>query len=318
MRLLTRLLGNRPWSHCFILTAIARAIACGRYTFYAYLVMAAIDFLWARRFVSRWFQIHTIANTVIAALCVKDTWFILSDPLRALATDETSQLPLAFVFALHLYHMTAPGMNLHFVDYLHHISMVIVGNPLLMFSSYGPLMNYNFMFVCGLPGGIDYGMLVCVKEGIMRPLTEKHYNNILNVWCRAPFLCFCVILSWVQIHIQRPPTYVIVCRCLLMALQIWNAQYFMARVCGNYFVTRFKVSQARKKAEKDGDVALAEKLTGPRKKGNRRARADSVTEAVGAADEHPLPSAFEGVLEPRRNVRFNQFSRAWDYVRGGS
>ena len=48
------------------------------------------------------------------------------------------------------------------------------------------------------------------------------------------------------------------------------------------------------------------------------ARADSVTEEVGDADEHPLPSAFEGVIEPRRNVRFEQFSRAWDFVRGGS
>ena len=159
-----------------------------------------------------------------------------------------------------------------------------------------------------------------VKEGFLRPLTEKHYNNILNVWCRAPFLCFCVILSWVQVHIQRPPTYVVVCRCLLMGLQIWNAQYFMARVCGNYFVTRYKIGQARKKLEADGDGAKLEALSGPRKRGKKgkRARADSVTDEVGAADEHPLPSAFEGVLEPRRNVRFNQFSRAWDFVRGGS
>ena len=93
-----------------------------QWTCYAYLFMGAVDFLWARNFLSRWFQLHCLMNAIIATLCAKDTWFVLSDPLHAIATDDASQIPLALVFALHIYHMTAPGMNLHFVDYLHHIS----------------------------------------------------------------------------------------------------------------------------------------------------------------------------------------------------
>ena len=32
-----------------------------------------------------------------------------------------------------------------------------------MFAGLGPLVNFNFLFICGIPGGIDYFMLTLVK-----------------------------------------------------------------------------------------------------------------------------------------------------------
>ena len=41
----------------------------------------------------------------------------------------------------------------------------------------------------GLPGGIDYAILACVKQGWAGWGTEKKWNRALNVWLRAPFSC---------------------------------------------------------------------------------------------------------------------------------
>ena len=44
------------------------------------------------------------------------------------------------------------------------------------------------MFVgTGLPGGLDYAMLVAVKHGCLPALTEKRYNALLNAYVRGPF-----------------------------------------------------------------------------------------------------------------------------------
>ena len=77
--------------------------------------------------------------------------------------------------------------------------------PAIMFAAMGPCVNFNFLFVCGIPGGLDYYMLVRVKEGTMKSLDEKSINTNLNVWCRCPFLVSTVVLIFVQTHMHQPP-----------------------------------------------------------------------------------------------------------------
>ena len=50
------------------------------------------------------------------------------------------------------------------------------------------LSDTSAFFICGLPGGIDYGMLAAVKEGLLSSEREKFLNTKLNVWMRAPGL----------------------------------------------------------------------------------------------------------------------------------
>ena len=38
---------------------------------------------------------------------------------------------------------------------------------------------------CGLPGGIDYGLLALVKFGVIEKLTEKKINRLLNLVVRT-------------------------------------------------------------------------------------------------------------------------------------
>merc|ERR1711871_829980 len=108
--------------------------------------------------------------------------------------------------------------------------------PLLMLTGAGKSMNFTFLFICGIPGGLDYLMLVLVKQKVMKPLTEKRYNNILNVWMRAPFINISTWLLFMQtmVHVNDKyglTTFQLVCRFLCGSLTYWNCNYFMERVC---------------------------------------------------------------------------------------
>ena len=40
--------------------------------------------------------------------------------------------------------------------------MVVVGCPAMMVGGMGPIHNFNFFFICGLPGGIDCESRLCL------------------------------------------------------------------------------------------------------------------------------------------------------------
>ena len=67
----------------------------------------------------------------------------------------------------------------------------------------GPLTNINNFFMCGVPGGIDYAMLVAVKHGWIEPLTEKNVNAGVNVWLRAPALIMIASFSYIQCRSEQ-------------------------------------------------------------------------------------------------------------------
>ena len=87
------------------------------------------------------------------------------------------------------------------------------------------------MFVCGLPGFLDYILLIGVKEKLIESSTEKKYNSKINLWIRSPFLIGTVILSWIQINLQTNiKNYILVIRLLCMFIQYWNSQYFLEKI----------------------------------------------------------------------------------------
>ena len=111
------------------------------------------DFFYARHTEARWFALHVIANAWISLLCLPDLYLILTDPVTSLANRTTvNHWPTALVFSVHMYHMLFFA-NLQWIDWLHHILMVVIGGPLLITGEMGPLMNFNHFFMCGLPVG---------------------------------------------------------------------------------------------------------------------------------------------------------------------
>jgi len=209
---------------------------CFKYYFY----IGIFDYLFTFKVKSRYFLLHSIINGYMIYLCSSDTINILWNTVDYLKLYEVDNTPLCVMLSLHLYHITPfIGFSLNYLDYLHHISSAFLGGVLLIFANYGPLQNYNFMFVCGLPGFIDYLLLVGVKENYIDRLTEKYYNNLLNLWIRSPFLIASVIFSWIQIQLQSESNkYVIIIRYFCMIIQYWNAQFFLEKVVKSYWLNK--------------------------------------------------------------------------------
>jgi len=227
--------------------------------------LCVCDFFYARHTQARWFALHVIANGWISLLCLPDLYLIVTDPIRALSNRETvNHWPTSLVFSIHVYHMLF-FRNLQFIDWLHHILMVVIGAPLLITGEMGHLMNFNHFFMCGLPGGADYAMLFAVKHGWMSPLSEKKYNAAINVWIREPALVSTASLGFIQMHLQ-PSLYSTPINCVrifLCALATWNGLFFMERVVGNYHVCAYKERQANKPDLKHADASERQKGDAP-------------------------------------------------------
>ena len=156
-----------------------------------------------------------------------------------------------------------------------------------------------------VPGGLDYLMLVLVKEGSMKPLEEKRINTVLNVWCRCPFLVCTVCLTYVQLHIHQPPVHIVAIRCFCMAINWWNGLYFMERVVSNYYVTHHKLRQAllSKSGSSDHISKMADVQTLKTKQ-----------VLVDPPQGHPLPSA----PGHPRSMKTKTSKTVWEYIRAGS
>lgn len=208
--------------------------------------LGGCDILYARHTQARYFALHVICNAWISLLCLPDLLYVVSDPVNALKQRETvNHWPSCLVFSIHLYHMLF-FKNLQWIDWLHHILMVVIGAPLLVAGEMGHLMNFNHFFMCGVPGGLDYAMLFAVKHGWMDPLDEKKFNSAINVWVREPALVVTAAYGYLQIHLQGQSFsgWVTAIRVFLCLLATWNGLFFMERVVGNYHVCNYKAKLA--------------------------------------------------------------------------
>ena len=71
------------------------------------------------------------------------------------------------------------------MDLYHHFISVFLCTPLCYVYNKKGLACYLF-FNTGLPGGIDYLLLVLVKNNKIKGLTEKKINSYLNTYIRMP------------------------------------------------------------------------------------------------------------------------------------
>jgi len=211
--------------------------------------IAVCDILYARHTEARYFALHVIVNLWISLLALPELFFVLSDPITAMSEVRTNHWPTSLVFSIHVYHMLF-FRGLYFIDWLHHVLMVVVGAPLLVTAEVGPVMNFNNFFMCGVPGGADYAMLFAVKHGWMAPLAEKRYNSLINVWCRAPFLVCTATFCYLQFFLQPDvPLWIKSVRAFLIVLACWNGLFFMERVVGNSHVQMYKTKAAKREAQ---------------------------------------------------------------------
>ncbi|EGD77866.1 hypothetical protein PTSG_09500 [Salpingoeca rosetta] len=196
----------------------------------------------------RYFTLHVVCNLVVTLVHVDDLLFTYMHPMEA-AFVECDCFGTDVMFALHVYHMVA-FLPLAYVDWLHHIIMIGITLPMSYIVQPGSLLGHGTFYATGLPGGIDYAMLVAVKKGWMKSVTEKRYNSNIQQWIRSPGCvidAFLVWISWVEycrradagmspitpntsLYNTAPRWVIFVITFFNLATIFWNGPYFSKRV----------------------------------------------------------------------------------------
>lgn len=202
----------------------------------------------------RYFSLHVLCNAYVTVVHFDDVIKTLSDPSNA-AFGPCDNSGTAVMTALHLYHI-AFYRPLDMIDWIHHVLMVGILAPMAYVVQPGYMLGFSAFFVTGLPGGLDYIMLVCVKMGWMRPLTEKRLNANIQTLLRAPgciINAFMIWVTWIEllkrkaagieplfnVHsyaTQNIPLYSVCLPIMIlnMAALFWNGTFFARRVVESY------------------------------------------------------------------------------------
>ena len=204
---------------------------------------------------ARYFVLHVAVNCVT----VYHTWgdfvhfFTSSDPfsLNSCSVSGThcaNKLALDLTVGIHLWHSLAYALKP--IDWVHHLPAHVVGACGILFP-FGPVLNAVCVMLMGIPGGLDYLLLVFVKLGMLPSLTEKNLNQKLNVWMRCPLAAYCGVVMVMGLFV-RPQDFVskghMAGHFIMGAHAYWNGCFFMYRTVDarTRFVEKLK---AEKKAK---------------------------------------------------------------------
>ena len=146
--------------------------------------------------------IHAVANAVVCFFSFGDLLTALDEPQHSCVGRQSSDVPTQMIVALHIYHLAF--FHCRADDIVHHLVFVSSLGGVGLYVDGGALLNLVAFFMCGLPGGLDYAMLVAVKHELLSPLSEKAWNSRINVWIRSPGLMLAAFLLY-QATRHGPP-----------------------------------------------------------------------------------------------------------------
>ena len=179
----------------------------------------------------RFFTLHVFANLVISLSSAPDMLRALSSPFHE-PIGRCNVLPVYMIPALFIYHLTV-FRCVSFDEWIHHLLFGGGIGGVGLACAPGPLMNAMAFFICGLPGGIDYIMLILVKKGHLTSATEKVWNARINVWLRSPGLMitgYAIVLVDQSVNVYVASPWLI---AMVVGLAALNGQYYMQRVVAN-------------------------------------------------------------------------------------
>jgi hypothetical protein len=209
-------------------------------------VMAVLDKIFRRTLVkgAPWFALHCAMNAIVVLFGLRDVYFVLATPACAMVGEVQSWVPTHVALMVHVYHCVA-YTDLRFDDILHHVAFVLPMGIMQLSMMWGPICNFQMFFITGLPGGLDYALLVLVKQGRLGKLDEKKHNSRIMVWLRMPGL---LIMSSIQYVVMTMGFYRVhfawiwVC----MILSSTNGIFYMAQVHENYTINRVETASKPK------------------------------------------------------------------------
>lgn len=191
---------------------------------------------------AKYFLVHTITNGIIVYFSYECFFEFFQDPFKStfcLSGVCKNQIPNLLTFSIHIYHMLNYKMKP--IDLIHHYPSFI-GNIINIVYPSGPLQNYTFMFIMGVPGMIDYGLLTLVKYKKIDKNFEKKINSCLNLYIRSPgllissFSLFQSLVNYQNLFVSSLHKY---CSFAICIHNFWNAQYFMEKTLRSQISSSF-------------------------------------------------------------------------------
>jgi hypothetical protein len=181
---------------------------------------------------AQWYKTHLVINAINSYYVLPDLIGTFKDPLHYVSTTS-SIIPSCLTLALHYYHAIA-YKNLAAVDWAHHILMMLILTFPVFCSTTVSFTNYSIFFLCGVPGGIDYLLLILVKHKHISKHSEKMYNSIINTWLRMPGIVFGAVTLLYRYIYGVYGEFGIILITVSTIIYAWNGIYFQERVVYNY------------------------------------------------------------------------------------
>lgn len=194
---------------------------------------------------TRWFFLHAVANAGVVLCHLDEVYLVYSDPFNCMnVVPDTSGTMI--VLSLHVYHVVMFWKSLDIIDWIHHILMCFIVLPIGYALRPGALLGHGSFFASGLPGGIDYVLLVLVRRGKINKEIEKRANVHIHMWLRAPFCLFHSLLVWMT-FLHWKDTHPLMKENGVWMLYLfstfltclsyyWNAMYFCERVITSHAI----------------------------------------------------------------------------------
>eukprot|EP01062_Namystynia_karyoxenos_P003129 TRINITY_DN110_c0_g2_i1.p1 TRINITY_DN110_c0_g2~~TRINITY_DN110_c0_g2_i1.p1 ORF type:complete len:322 (+),score=53.28 TRINITY_DN110_c0_g2_i1:93-1058(+) len=187
---------------------------------------------------TRWFFVHFIANGFVSYFAWPDVYNCLtavSDCGTTTWSGGTKTMGVAL--GLHFYHICF--FHLSAGDWLHHGMTAVLTTPPILYTHQSLSVSTALFFMTGLPGGVDYLLLVMVKLGWLGAMVEKKAYVVISVWVRGPG---CLSAAYLSLSTVLDPRYSaglpVIKRCGQAwdcFVTYWNAMYFMHSTLSDYY-----------------------------------------------------------------------------------
>ena len=187
---------------------------------------------------ARWAQLHTSVNIIITGIIFSDVWRYYNELFAGIVNKE-SNIDNYFIIVLHIYHCIF-FKNLSRLDYFHHAVFVLTGVVPCTFLLKSNISRFLTFTGCGLPGIIEYGSLVAMKNGLLTPIRQKQVNSYMYAYLRNPLAIFNVTFIYMAYRyylLSHESAPIII---YIMLLSYFNGTFYNQLTIENYRDTYWK------------------------------------------------------------------------------
>jgi len=194
---------------------------------------------------SKYFCMHVILNGYICYITFDKTREFLLNPITKYDFYSIEGIKSAsIVIGFHLYHILTEKLSLE--DKMHHIITVFMTGSTALLKPCGHILAAINFFMCGLPGGSDYFLLVLVKYNLITKLTEKYINRWLNLLIRMPGMMLCCWYAILNLYYENITIYNDYLNITSVILMTINSIYYCNKTVGNYHVRLYEKTLKQK------------------------------------------------------------------------